>query len=56
MAGVWGGVVAARGGRPKERRASDTALPVYVATYLALGLGLDPAVSRHVTELRDRTS
>ena len=26
----------------------------FTATYLALGQGLDPAVSRHVTELRDR--
>ena len=28
----------------------------FAATYLAIGLGLDPAVSPHVAELRDRTS
>lgn len=27
----------------------------YVATYLALGLGLDPAISPHIATLRDRT-
>ncbi|MEO6019204.1 MAG: SIS domain-containing protein [Knoellia sp.] len=51
---VW--EVEARGGHPIERLASLIALTDYTATYLALGLGLDPAVSRHVTELRDRTS
>ena len=43
-------------GHPIERLASLIALTDYTATYLALGLGLDPAVSRHVTDLRDRTS
>lgn len=51
---VW--EVEALAGHPIERLASVIALTDYVATYLALGLGLDPAVSRHVTELRDRTS
>jgi hypothetical protein len=51
---VW--QVEASGGHPIERLASLIALTDYTATYLALGLGLDPAVSRHVTELRDRTS
>ena len=51
---VW--EVEALPGRPIERLASVIAMTDYVATYLALGLGLDPAVSRHVTELRDRTS
>ncbi|MFC7491609.1 MULTISPECIES: SIS domain-containing protein [unclassified Knoellia] len=51
---VW--EVEALGGHPIERLASLIAMTDYVATYLALGLGLDPAVSRHVTELRDRTS
>lgn len=51
---VWD--VEALGGHPIERLASLIAMTDYVATYLALGLGLDPAVSRHVTELRDRTS
>lgn len=45
----------ARSGEPIERLASLVALTDYAATYLALGLGLDPAVSRHVGELRDRT-
>jgi len=43
-------------GEPIERLASLMALTDFAATYLALGLGLDPSVSRHVTELRDRTS
>lgn len=51
---VW--EVEALAGHPLERLASVIALTDYVATYLALGLGLDPAISRHVTELRDRTS
>ncbi|QIM21437.1 phosphosugar isomerase [Phycicoccus sp. HDW14] len=46
----------ARAGHPVERLASLVALTDYAATYLALGLGLDPSVSRHVTDLRDRTS
>ena len=46
----------ARSGAPIERLASLVALTDFTATYLALGLGLDPSVSRHVTELRDRTS
>lgn len=45
----------ARGGEPIERLASLVGLTDYAATYLALGLGLDPSVSRHVTDLRDRT-
>ena len=51
---VWEQV--AHSGEPIERLASLVALTDYAATYLALGLGLDPSVSRHVTELRDRTS
>ena len=46
----------AHSGEPIERLASLVALTDFAATYLALGLGLDPSVSRHVTELRDRTS
>ena len=46
----------ARSGQPIERLASLVALTDFAATYLALGLGLDPSVSRHVTELKDRTS
>ncbi len=45
----------ARPGEPIERLASLVALTDFAATYLALGLGLDPAVSRHVVDLRDRT-
>jgi len=37
------------------RLGSHIALTDYAATYLALGLGLDPAVSPHVSDLRDRT-
>ncbi|NHA67983.1 SIS domain-containing protein [Phycicoccus flavus] len=46
----------ARGTHPVERLASLVGLTDFAATYLALGLGLDPSVSRHVTDLRDRTS
>lgn len=46
----------ARTGHAVERLASLVALTDFAATYLALGLGLDPARSRHVAELRDRTS
>ncbi|HYN29634.1 MAG TPA: SIS domain-containing protein [Dermatophilaceae bacterium] len=42
-------------GEPVERLASLVALVDFASTYLAIGLGLDPSVSRHVTELRDRT-
>jgi hypothetical protein len=54
-AGVTVWEVACADGEPVERLASMVALVDYAATYLALGLGLDPSVSRHVTELRDRT-
>ncbi len=46
----------ARPGEPIVRLASLIALTDFAATYLAIGLGLDPSVSRHVTDLRDRTS
>jgi glucose/mannose-6-phosphate isomerase len=58
-AGEAGAVVLeheARAGAAVVRLASLVALTDFAASYLALGLGLDPAVSRHVTELRDRTS
>ncbi len=45
----------ARAGHPVERLASLIGLTDFAATYLALGLGFDPSVSRHVTDLRDRT-
>jgi hypothetical protein len=37
------------------RLASLVAVTDFAATYLAIGLGLDPALSHHVTDLRDRT-
>ena len=43
-------------GHPLVRLAGHVALTDFAATYLALGLGMDPAVSPHVAELRDRTS
>jgi glucose/mannose-6-phosphate isomerase len=43
-------------GHPLVRLADLFALTDFAATYLALGLGLDPAVSPHVADLRDRTS
>ena len=53
------------GVRVWERVAPDRAAPVrladqialvdYTATYLAIGLGLDPAGSAHVSALHDRT-
>ncbi|MGL5865960.1 MAG: SIS domain-containing protein [Dermatophilaceae bacterium] len=46
----------ARAGDAVARLASLVAHTDFAATYLGLGLGFDPAVSRHVTDLRDRTS
>lgn len=42
-------------GHPLERLAGHVALTDFAATYLALGLGMDPGVSAHVADLRDRT-
>lgn len=42
-------------GHPLERLAGHVALTDFAATYLALGLGMDPGVSPHVADLRDRT-
>ena len=51
-------------GCPRRRAGGSTrscawptliALTDFAATYLALGLGLDPSLSRHVQDLRDRT-
>ncbi|CCH78392.1 conserved hypothetical protein [Nostocoides japonicum T1-X7] len=50
---VWEQV--APGGPPLVRLADQIALVDYTATYLAIGLGLDPAGSAHVADLRDRT-
>ncbi len=38
------------------RLADHVAMVDFAATYLAIGLGLDPSVSPHVADLRDRTS
>lgn len=42
-------------GEPIERLASLFALTDFAATFLAIGLGLDPSVSSHVADLRERT-
>lgn len=42
-------------GAPMVRLADHVATVDFMSTYLALGLGLDPSVSAHVSELRDRT-
>lgn len=41
-------------GEPLVRLADHLALVDFTATYLALGLGVDPAISPHVADLRDR--
>ncbi|MEO5982169.1 MAG: SIS domain-containing protein [Pedococcus sp.] len=46
--------VTAQPGHPLTRLAGQLATTDFAATYLALGLGLDPAVSPHVTDLRRR--
>ncbi|GGL28794.1 phosphosugar isomerase [Phycicoccus endophyticus] len=45
-----------RPGHPVERLAALVGVTDFAATYLALGLGLDPALSEHVSDLRERTS
>ncbi|MCK0111411.1 phosphosugar isomerase [Ornithinimicrobium sp. F0845] len=47
--------VIAQPGRPLTRLAELVATADFTATYLALGLGLDPSVSPHVADLNDRT-
>jgi hypothetical protein len=42
-------------GDPLVRLADHVAMVDFAATYLAIGLGLDPSVSPHVADLRDRT-
>jgi glucose/mannose-6-phosphate isomerase len=54
-AGVRVSEVTAQPGRALTRLAGQIATTDFAATYLALGLGLDPAVSAHVADLRDRT-
>jgi hypothetical protein len=54
-AGVKVSEVVAEAGHPLTRLAGQIAMTDFAATYLALGLGLDPAVSPHVADLSDRT-
>ena len=54
-AGVQVSVVVAEPGHPLVRLAGQIAQTDFAATYLAIGLSLDPAVSPHVADLRDRT-
>lgn len=42
-------------GEPVVRLADHVSTVDFAATYLAIGLGLDPSVSPHVADLRDRT-
>ena len=52
--GVRVSEVTAQPGHPLTRLAGQIATTDFAATYLALGLGLDPAVSPHVADLRGR--
>ncbi|WP_131103968.1 SIS domain-containing protein [Ornithinimicrobium sufpigmenti] len=54
-AGVRVMEVEAQPGPPIVRLADHVATVDFTATYLAIGLGLDPSVSPHVADLRDRT-
>lgn len=54
-AGVRVMSVHAEPGHPLVRLAGQVAQTDFAATYLAIGLGLDPAVSPHVADLRERT-
>jgi len=54
-AGVRVATLVADPGHSLVRLAGQMAQTDFAATYLAIGLGLDPAVSPHVADLRDRT-
>jgi hypothetical protein len=54
-AGVKVSEVTADPGHQLVRLAGQIAVTDFASTYLALGLGLDPAVSPHVADLADRT-
>lgn len=47
--------IAAEPGDPLVRLAGLMATTDFLATYLAIGLGMDPSVSRHIAHLRDYT-
>ncbi len=55
QAGVRVSEHTAEPGHPLERLAGHVALTDFAATYLALGLGLDPSLSPSVADLRDFT-
>jgi glucose/mannose-6-phosphate isomerase len=54
-AGVRVATIVAEPGHPLTRVAGQMAMADFLATYLAIGFGLDPAVSRHIAALRDHT-
>jgi hypothetical protein len=54
-AGVKVSELTAEDGHPLARLAGLVATTDFAATYLAIGLGIDPAVSAHVAELAERT-
>ena len=54
-AGVKVSELTAEEGHPLARLAGLVATTDFAATYLAIGLGIDPAVSAHVAELAERT-
>ena len=54
-AGVRVSTLVAEPGHPLVRLAGQIAQTDFAATYLAIGLGLDPAVSTHVADLWERT-
>lgn len=54
-AGVRVATIVAEPGHPLVRLSGQIAQTDFAATYLAIGLGLDPSVSPHVADLRDRT-
>jgi hypothetical protein len=54
-AGVRVAEVTAEPGHPLVRLAGQIATTDFAATYLALGLGLDPAISPRVADLSERT-
>ncbi len=54
-AGLRVATLVAEPGHPLLRLAGQIAQTDFAATYLAIGLGLDPSMSPHVADLRDRT-
>ena len=54
-AGVRVSTLVAEPGHPLVRLAGQIAQTDFAATYLAIGLGVDPALSPHVADLWDRT-